>query len=220
MLINNTKMDSGLSNQPLLGNSGGETVGSYLIQVYPESNYTYTLQQMAAGDNGSQSLIFTAGGGYDDPLRNTIQSYDSYRSTVHNLWLNPLGGQVITDDLTYTNGNKPVQSKKLSSSAMPNMEVLFYHLQGAGDYETATMTLNNNINETTNYAVFPSIYMGSSSSSVWDNMFNIVIMLPLGSCLLDSSTSRWPLQPTMDFHFPKNSRFFKSKLTGFFNSLF
>ncbi len=37
------------------------------------------------------------------------------------------------------------------------------------------MTLNNNINGTTNYAVFPSIYMGSSSSSVWDNMFNIVI---------------------------------------------
>ena len=130
---------------------------------------------MTAGDNGAQSLIFTAGGAYEDSLKNTIQSYDSYRSAVHNLWLNPLGGQVITDDLTYTNGNKPVQSKRLSSSAMPNMEVLFYHLQGAGDYETATMTLNNNINETTNYAVFPSIYMGSSSSSVWDNMFNIVI---------------------------------------------
>ena len=177
MLINNTKMDSGLSNQPLLGNSGGETVGSYLSQVYPESDYTYTLQQMAAGDNGSQSLIFTAGGGYEDPLRNTIQSYDSYRSTVHNLWLNPLGGQVITDDLTYTNGNKPVQSKKLSSSAMPNMEVLFYHLTGAGSQTTATMTLANNINGTTNYAVFPSLYYGYSGSGgtygVFDSYFDI-----------------------------------------------
>ena len=178
MIINNTKMDSGLSNQPLLGNSGGETVGSYLTQVYPESDYTYTLQQMAAGDNGSQSLIFTAGGGYQDPLRNTIQSYDSYRSTVHNLWLNPLGGQVITDDLTYTNGNKPVQSKKLSSTAMPNMEVLFFHLTGTVQQSTATMLLANNINGTTNYAVFPSLYYGFASGSgttygVYDSYFNI-----------------------------------------------
>ena len=174
MIINNTHIDSNLA---LLGNSGGESVGGYLSQIYPDSTDTYTLEQLAAGDNGSQSLIFTAGGGYQDPLRNTIQSFDSYRNTVHNLWLNPLGGQVITDDLTYTNGNKPVQAKKLSSSYMPNMEVLFYHLTDDVDQNTATMTLANNISGTDNYAVFPSLYYGYSGSSgtyhVFDSYFNI-----------------------------------------------
>ena len=153
MLINNTKMDSDSSNLALLGNSGGQTVGSYLSQIYPESDYTYTLQQLAAGDNGSQSLIFTAGGGYQDPLRNTIQSFDSYRNTVHNLWLNPLGGDVrvgggklITDNLTYTNDDKPLRAKPLSSSAMPNMEILYYNLTGDGGTYTQIMDLNNNIN--------------------------------------------------------------------------
>ena len=79
---------------------------------------------------------------------------------------------VITDNLTFTNGNKPVQAPPLSSS-----EILFYHLTGSGSQATATMTLANNINGTTNYAVFPSLYYGSSGSSgtygVLDSFFKI-----------------------------------------------
>ena len=174
MMINNTHIDSNLA---LLGNSGSETVGDYLNQIYPDSTDSYNLEQLAAGDNGSQSLIFTAGGGYQDVVRNTIQSYDSFRDTEQSLWLNPLGGKVITDNLTFTNSNKPVQAPPLSSSAMPNMEILFYHLTGSGSQATATMTLANNINGTTNYAVFPSLYYGYHGSggtySVFDSYFDI-----------------------------------------------
>jgi len=61
---------------------------------------------------------------------------------------------------------------------MPNMEVLFYHLTGDGSQATATMTLANNINGTTNYAVFPSLYYGFASGSgttygVFNSYFNI-----------------------------------------------
>ena len=195
MIINNTNIESTI---PLLGNSG-ELVGDYLTSLYPDSSSTYTLEQLSAGDNGSQSIILTAGGAYDDSVRNVIQSYDSYRNSGHNLWLNPLGGNVrvgnkimanigefdeidisgnlTIDNLTYTNGDKPVQAKPLTSSAVPNMEILFYHLTGDGSEATATMTLANNINETTNYAVFPSLYYGYSGSSgtygVFDSFFKI-----------------------------------------------
>jgi len=100
MLINNTLIntDTSLTDTPLLGNSGSATVGQYLNDIYPDSTHSYTLEQLAAGDDGSQSLIFTAGGGYQDPVRNTIQSYDSYRKTAQNLCLNPLGGDVIVGD--------------------------------------------------------------------------------------------------------------------------
>ena len=161
------------STTPLLGQDA-ITTGDYLQQISSVGDSHYSLVQLASGDDGSQCIILTAGGHFDEG-ENTIQSFDSMRNNALTLNLNPLGGKVVTDHLTYTNGNKPVQSKRLSSSAMPNMEVLFYHLTGSGGDDTITMTLNNNINETTNYAVFPSIYMGSSSSSVWDNMFNIVI---------------------------------------------
>ena len=170
LILNNCLTDS---TTALLGNSG-ETVGDYLTALYPGSTSSYALEQLAAGDNGSQSIILTAGGSFGDDT-NSIQSYDTNRTEQLDLRLNPLGGKVITDNLTFTNNNKPVQAKPLTSSAMPNMEVLFYHLQGSGDDDITTMTLANNINGTTNYAVFPSIYLGSNSSSVWDNFFNIVV---------------------------------------------
>jgi hypothetical protein len=105
MLINNTLIntDTSLTDTSLLGNSGSATVGQYLNDIYPDSTHSYTLEQLAAGDNGSQSLIFTSGGGYQDPLRNTIQSFDSYRNTVQSLWLNPLGGTVFVSDLKPVN---------------------------------------------------------------------------------------------------------------------
>ena len=86
MILNNTTTSS---SSVLLGNSG-ETVGEYLSAVYPESvgtDYTYTVEQLTAGDNGSQSLILTAGGAYEDDVKNTIQSYDSYRKTENSLIL-------------------------------------------------------------------------------------------------------------------------------------
>ena len=174
MILNNTTIDS---NTALLGNSGGVTVGDYLTQLYPDSTATHTLEQLAAGDNGSQSIILTAGGSYNDILRNTIQSYDSFRDDKLDLYLNPLGGDVIagnviTNNLTFTNSNKPVQARPLSSSSMPNMEILFYHLTGSSSQSTATMTLANNINGTTNYAVFPSLYYGSSGSAGTYGVFN------------------------------------------------
>ena len=129
--------------------------------------------QLASGDSNSQSIILTAGGKFNTG-QNSIQSFDSKLDNGLTLNLNPLGGKVVTDNLTFTNNNKPVQAKPLTSSAMPNMEVLFYHLQGSGDDDITTMTLANNINGTTNYAVFPSIYLGSNSS-VWDNFFDIVV---------------------------------------------
>ena len=103
MIINNTHIDSDTS---LLGNSGSATVGDYLTQMYPDSTHTYTLEQLSAGDDGSQSLIFTAVGGYQDPVRNTIQSYDSFRDTEHTLRLNPLGGDVnVKDKIIASTGN-------------------------------------------------------------------------------------------------------------------
>ena len=118
LIINNTLIGS---TTPLLGNSGG-TVGDYLTELYPDSTSSYALEQLAAGDNGSQSIILTAGGSFGDDT-NSIQSYDTNRSANLDLRLNPLGGKVITDNLTFTNNNKPVQAPPLSSSAMPNMEI-------------------------------------------------------------------------------------------------
>jgi hypothetical protein len=79
MIINNTNTSSAST---LLGNSGSATVGEYLNDIYPDTAHSYTVEQLAAGDDGAQILIFTAGGGYNDPVRNTIQSYDSYRKTT------------------------------------------------------------------------------------------------------------------------------------------
>jgi len=101
MVINNTTTSSTIS---LLGNSAA-TVGQYLTEVYSDSTDTYALEQLTAGDNGAQSLIFTAGGGYEDSVKNSIQSYDSYRKTPESLYLNPLGGDVIAAELTATTGN-------------------------------------------------------------------------------------------------------------------
>jgi hypothetical protein len=57
------------------------------------------------------------------------------------------------------------------------LKILFYHLTGDGSQATATMTLANNINGTTNYAVFPSLYYGYSGSGgtygVFDSYFDI-----------------------------------------------
>jgi hypothetical protein len=164
------------STTPLLG-LDAITTGDYLQQISSDGDYHYSLVQLASGDDGSQSIILTAGGAFNEG-ENTIQSFDSMRNNALTLNLNPLGGKVITDHLTYTNGNKPVQANPLSSSAMPNMEVLFYHLTGDGSQTTATMTLANNINGTTNYAVFPSLYYGitdvsSGTYGVWNSFFDI-----------------------------------------------
>ena len=172
LILNNCLIDS---TTTLLGNSG-ETVGDYLSSLYPGSTSSYALEQLAAGDNGSQSIILTAGGSFGDDT-NSIQSYDTNRTEQLDLRLNPLGGKVITDNLTYTNGDKPMQTKPLTSSAMPNMEVLFFHLTGTVEQSTTTMLLANNISGTTNYAVFPSLYYGYSGSGdtyhVYDSYFNI-----------------------------------------------
>ena len=105
MILNNTNTSS---TTQLLGNSA-ETVGEYLTEVYPEStgtNISYTVQQLSAGDNASQSLLFSGGGGYGDDVKNTIQSYDSYRKIAESLWLNPLGGDVrVGDTLSGTTAN-------------------------------------------------------------------------------------------------------------------
>ena len=98
MILNNTTTSS---TSVLLGNSG-ETVGDYLSTVYPDSSSSYALEQLAAGDNGSQSLIFSAGGAYGDN-RNTIQSYDTTRSESLDLHLNPLGGTTFITDLKPVN---------------------------------------------------------------------------------------------------------------------
>ena len=133
---------------------------------------------MASGDNYSQSLILSSGGSYADVRRNVIQSFDSFDNEPLDLYLNPLGGKIITDNLTFTNSNMAVQSQPLSSSAMPNMEILFYHLSGTSEQSTITMTLANNINATSNYAVFPSLHFGQTSGSSgtygpFNSFFNI-----------------------------------------------
>ena len=63
-----------------------------------------TCQTITIENSDNESL--TAETINQDPVRNTIQSYDSYRDTEHTLWLNPLGGNVIAGDtLTATTGN-------------------------------------------------------------------------------------------------------------------
>ena len=149
------------STIPLLG-LNAITTGDYLQQISGDDDSHFSLLQLSSGDSGSQGLILTAGGSYGTG-ENSIQSFDSMRNNGLTLNLNPLGGKVVTDHLTYTNGNKPVQANPLYNSV--NMEVLFYHLTGDSNQTTATMTLANNINGTTNYAVFPSIYFGIADVS-------------------------------------------------------
>ena len=163
------------STTPLLG-LDAITTGDYLQQVATGDDGHFSLVQLASGDSASQSIILSAGGQFNTG-ENSIQSFDSKLDNGLTLNLNPLGGKVVTDNLTFTNNNKPVQAKPLSSYAMPNMEVLFHHLTGDNDQNTATMLLQNNINGTTNYAVFPSLYYGYHGSSdtyrVFDSFFNI-----------------------------------------------
>ena len=61
MIINDSNINS---NIELLGNSA-KTVGDYLNELYPDSSSTYALEQLASGDNGSQSIIITSGGTYE-----------------------------------------------------------------------------------------------------------------------------------------------------------
>ena len=98
LILNNTNIESTI---PLLGNSG-ELVGDYLTSLYPDSSSSYVVEQLAAGDNGSQSIILTSGGAYEDN-RNTIQSYDTTRSESLDLHLNPLGGTVFVTNLKPVN---------------------------------------------------------------------------------------------------------------------
>ena len=74
LIIKDTNIDSNIS---LLGNPGSITVGAYLSEIYPDSEAVHTLQQLAAGDNASQSLIMTAGGSYADTKRVSMQAFDS-----------------------------------------------------------------------------------------------------------------------------------------------
>ena len=98
MILNNAKLDSQI---PLLGNDAIET-GAYLTKLSPDSTSSYTLEQLAAGDNGSQSIILTAGGSYG-ASKNTIQSYDTSRQDPSPLYINPLGGEVIVNNLKPVN---------------------------------------------------------------------------------------------------------------------
>ena len=175
LITNSSNIDD---NTPLLGNPGSITVGEYLSEVYPDSESVHTLQQLAAGDNNSQSLILSSGGSYADVRRNSIQSFDSFLNEPLDLYLNPLGGNVVTDNLTFSNSDMAVQAQPLSSSAIPNMEILFYHLTGTSEQSTITMSLANNINATSNYSVFPSLYFGQTSGSSgtygpFNSFFNI-----------------------------------------------
>ena len=102
MIINDVNIDSNIS---LLGNPGSITVGQYLTEVYPDSEAVHTLQQLASGDNASQSLIMTAGGSYADTRRITMQAFDSYLNTPLDLFVNPLGGDLKTGGKLYVNEN-------------------------------------------------------------------------------------------------------------------
>ena len=87
-------LEAGLSSTyTLLGNSA-ITAGTYLSILNPGSTATFALEQLTAGDNGSQSIIITSGGAFG-ATKNTIQSYDSYRNSALDLYLNPLGGDVF-----------------------------------------------------------------------------------------------------------------------------
>ena len=55
MITNDSNIDS---STPLLGNPGAITIGNYLTELYPDSSAVHTLQQIASGDNNSQSKIF------------------------------------------------------------------------------------------------------------------------------------------------------------------
>ena len=98
MIINDTNINS---NTEFLGDSA-KTVGDYLTELYPESTSTYALEQLAAGDNGSFSIILTSGGSYGTD-KNSIQSYNSYRDKKLDLYLNPLGGKVILNEFKPVN---------------------------------------------------------------------------------------------------------------------
>ena len=93
MILNDLGLDS---NIELLGNSA-KTVEDYLSELYPDATGTYALEQLAAGDNGSSSLILTSGGTYQQD-KNSIQSYDSYRDKELDLYVNPIGGKVNVND--------------------------------------------------------------------------------------------------------------------------
>ena len=87
-------LEAGLSSTTkLLGNSA-ITAGNYLTTLNPGSTSSFALEQLSAGDNGSQSIIITSGGTFGQ-TKNTIQSYDSYRNSSLDLYLNPLGGNVF-----------------------------------------------------------------------------------------------------------------------------
>lgn len=75
----------------LLGN--GLTVGLYLEQLDVDSSASYRLNQIASGDNDSQSILMSAGGNYGK-IRNSIQSFDTFRNENLSLAINPLGGFV------------------------------------------------------------------------------------------------------------------------------
>ena len=98
MILNNAKLDS---QMPLLGNDAIET-GTYLSKLSPDSTLSYALEQLAAGDNGSQSIILTAGGSYE-ASKNTLQSYDTTRQDPSPLYINPLGGETIVNNLKPVN---------------------------------------------------------------------------------------------------------------------
>lgn len=117
------------SSSTLLGNSA-ISAGNYLTTLNPGSTSTYALQQLSAGDNGSQSIILTSGGAFGQ-TKNTIQSYDSYRNSTLDLYLNPLGGNVFAPTVVWPDAT-------IQNSAFTGAGSL------AGSYTSADVTIDAN----------------------------------------------------------------------------
>jgi hypothetical protein len=130
------------SSSTLLGNSA-ISAGNYLTTLNPGSTATYALQQLSAGDNGSQSIIITAGGAFGQ-TKNTIQSYDSYRDSTLDLYLNPLGGDVFAPTVSTSDS-----STKIATTAYVQNNLISYAplaspaLSGTPTAPTQTSTDNS-----------------------------------------------------------------------------
>ena len=75
------------------------TEGSYLDKLNSDDTGTYAVSQHAAGDNGSQSIIISGGESISAKVRASVQAYDTTRGYANSLYLQPLGGDTIANDI-------------------------------------------------------------------------------------------------------------------------